>query len=68
MWNFSVPTLKCCEIMSEIIVTKKPPFFPWLFVIGAFLLLIAAWTSMIYIASKFTPERIQTTVEPASSR
>lgn len=40
-------------------VTEPKSFFrPWLFVVGAFLLLIAAWTSMIYIASKFTPETI----------
>ena len=36
----------------------KSFFRPWLFVAGAFLLLIAAWTSMIYIATKFTPETI----------
>jgi hypothetical protein len=31
---------------------------PWLFVIGAFLLLIAAWSSLIFVASKFAPEPI----------
>ncbi|MES2440626.1 MAG: hypothetical protein V4584_16280 [Verrucomicrobiota bacterium] len=33
-------------------------FRPWLFVISAFLLLIAAWSSLIYVASKFAPEPI----------
>jgi len=32
---------------------------PWLFVIGAFALLIAAWTSLIWIAAKHTPECIE---------
>lgn len=44
-------------IMSAATETKSF-FHPWLFVAGAFLLLIAAWTSMIYIATKFTPETI----------
>jgi hypothetical protein len=40
-------------------VTEPKSFFrPWLFIVGAFLLLIAAWTSMIYIAGKFSPEPI----------
>lgn len=39
--------------------TETKSFFrPWLLIVGAFLLLIAAWTSMIYIAGKFTPETI----------
>lgn len=33
-------------------------FRPWLFVIGAFLLLIAAWTSLIFVAAKFAPETV----------
>ncbi len=31
---------------------------PWLYVTAAFLLLIAAWSSLIFIAVKHTPERI----------
>lgn len=31
---------------------------PWLYVASAFLLLIAAWSSLIFIAVKHTPERI----------
>lgn len=31
---------------------------PWLYVAAAFLLLIAAWTSLIFIAVKHSPERI----------
>jgi hypothetical protein len=31
---------------------------PWLYVAAAFLLLIAAWTSLILIAVKHSPERI----------
>jgi hypothetical protein len=31
---------------------------PWLFVIGAFLLLITAWSSLIFIASRFTPQTV----------
>ena len=30
----------------------------WLFVVGAFLVLIAAWTSLIFVASKFAPEQV----------
>lgn len=33
-------------------------FRPWLFVIGAFLLLLAAWTSLIFVAARFAPEQI----------
>jgi hypothetical protein len=37
---------------------------PWLYVTGAFLLLIAAWTSLIFIAVKHAPKTIplETTV------
>ena len=38
---------------------KTKSFRPWLFVIGAFALLLAAWTSLIFIAVKHTPERIE---------
>ena len=41
-------------------------FRPWLFVISAFLLLIAAWSSLIFVASKFAPEQI--TVNIGKSR
>lgn len=30
----------------------------WLFVVFAFLLLIAAWSSLIYVAAKFSPQQI----------
>lgn len=36
---------------------------PWLYVIGAFLLLATAWTSLILIAMKHTPERIEITTD-----
>jgi hypothetical protein len=38
-----------------------PNIRPWLYVTAAFLLLIAAWSSLIMIAMKHTPERIQIT-------
>lgn len=31
---------------------------PWLYVTGAFLLLIAAWSSLIFIAVKHSPQRV----------
>ncbi|MFD2255311.1 hypothetical protein ACFSSA_01365 [Luteolibacter algae] len=40
-------------------------FRPWLFVIAAFLLLIAAWSSLIFIAVKHAPETI--TVQSSNS-
>jgi len=33
-------------------------FRPWLFVVFAFLLLITAWTSLIFVAAKFSPKQI----------
>ncbi len=48
---------------------STPPiliFRPWLFVIAAFLLLLAAWTSLIFVAGKFAPRTIEVT--PVSSR
>lgn len=36
-------------------------FRPWLFVAGAFMLLLAAWGSLIFIAVKHAPERIEIT-------
>lgn len=33
-------------------------FRPWIFVICAFLLLIAAWSSLIFIATKYAPEQV----------
>lgn len=32
---------------------------PWLFVIGAFLLLIVAWTSLLVVASRFSPQTVE---------
>ncbi len=40
---------------------KSPTFHPWLFVIAAFVLLVAAWTSLIFIAVKHTPDKIEIT-------
>jgi len=31
----------------------------WLFVIGAFLLLITAWTSLLIVASRFSPQTVE---------
>ena len=39
---------------------------PWLYVTGAFLLLIAAWSSLIFIAVKHTPQSVP--LETAVSR
>lgn len=36
---------------------------PWLFVTAAFLLLAAAWTSLIFVAIKHAPETIEITSE-----
>lgn len=33
-------------------------FRPWLFVVSAFLLLIAAWTSLIIVVAKCSPEQV----------
>lgn len=41
-------------------------FRPWLFVTAAFLLLIAAWGSLIFIAMKHAPKSIPT--ETSASR
>lgn len=41
-----------------------PMFRPWLFVVGAFLVLIAAWTSLIFVAAKFSPKEIPVMVKP----
>lgn len=34
-------------------------FRPWIFVIAAFLLLIAAWSSLIFVAAKFSPQTVE---------
>lgn len=36
-------------------------FRPWLFVTAAFLLLLAAWSSLIFIAVKHAPQQIEMT-------
>ena len=33
-------------------------FKPWLFMVFAFLILITAWTSLIFVATKFAPEQV----------
>jgi len=45
-------------------VRKKNRVNPWLFLIAAFLLLISAWTTLIVIAIRHSPERISI-VQPA---
>ncbi|MFT3992538.1 MAG: hypothetical protein QM680_14145 [Luteolibacter sp.] len=35
---------------------------PWLFVISMFLLLILAWSSLIFVAVRHSPEQIQVNV------
>ncbi len=37
---------------------SKARFNPWLFLVAAFLLLISAWTTLIVIAVRHSPERI----------
>jgi hypothetical protein len=37
---------------------KTKTIRPWLYLTAAFLLLIAAWSSLIFIAVKHSPERI----------
>lgn len=36
---------------------------PWLYVAAAFLLLAAAWTSLIFVAVKHAPEKIEITTD-----
>ncbi|MFM2197583.1 MAG: hypothetical protein RLZZ505_1015 [Verrucomicrobiota bacterium] len=38
--------------------SKPKTIRPWLYVTGAFLLLIAAWSSLIFIAVKHSPKTI----------
>ena len=43
-------------------VETPPPFLvrhPWLFVLFAFLLLLGAWSTLITIALKHAPQRIE---------
>jgi len=43
-------------------VETRPPFFvrhPWLFVVFAFALLLGAWSTLITIALKHAPQRIE---------
>ena len=42
---------------------KSRNFRPWLYVISAFLLLLTAWTSLIFIAVKHAPEKIEITTK-----
>jgi hypothetical protein len=42
----------------------KMQFRPWMFVVAAFLLLITAWSTLIVIAIRHSPERISI-VQPA---
>ena len=43
---------------------KKPTFRPWVFLVIAFLLLITAWSTLIVIAIRHSPERVGI-VQPA---
>lgn len=48
-------------------MNKKPKNIrPWLYVTGAFLLLITAWTSLIFVALKHAPKPVP--LETAGSR
>ncbi|MFU8892061.1 MAG: hypothetical protein ACNA8L_00390 [Luteolibacter sp.] len=38
--------------------SNKRRINPWLFLVAAFLLLISAWTTLIVIAMRHSPERI----------
>ena len=45
---------------------SRPAFFvrhPWLFVVFAFLLLITAWSTLIMVAMKNSPQAIETTAK-----
>ena len=44
------------QIQSE--TRKKPTFRPWVFLVIAFMLLITAWSTLIVIAIRHSPERI----------
>lgn len=37
---------------------------PWLYVVGAFFLVAAAWSSLIFIAVNHAPQKIEITTEP----
>ncbi len=39
--------------------TKLTKMRPWLYVVGAFLLLATAWCSLIVIAMKHAPEKVE---------
>jgi hypothetical protein len=44
----------------------RPAFFvrhPWLFVVFAFLLLITAWSTLIMVAMKHSPQTIEATAK-----
>ncbi|WP_411827042.1 hypothetical protein [Luteolibacter sp. AS25] len=48
-------------------MTRKA-IYPWLYVTGAFLLLLAAWTSLIFVAVKHTPESVPVQTANSSNR
>ncbi|MEP2776719.1 MAG: hypothetical protein ABJQ29_11025 [Luteolibacter sp.] len=41
---------------------------PWLYVTAAFLLLAAAWTSLIFVAVKHTPEAVPLELSTSNSQ
>jgi hypothetical protein len=43
-------------------------FRPWLFVTAAFLLLLAAWTSLIFIAVKHAPQSVPLELSTSNSQ
>ena len=47
---------------------KNITFRPWLFVVAAFALLIAAWSSLIFIAIKHTPETVPVELSNSKSQ
>lgn len=47
-------------------VETRPAFFvrhPWLFVLFAFLLLLGAWSTLITVALKHAPQRIEVSAQ-----
>lgn len=56
-------TMKEKEPQPSSAIASRRRINPWLFLVAAFLLLISAWTTLIVIAIRHSPERI-TIVKP----
>jgi len=46
------------QSIAQNLPLKRRRINPWLFLVAAFLLLISAWTTLIVIALRHSPERI----------